>query len=66
MRGAEFQLILPSKDSSFTDRQLAQLGTIVIRLLRLSDSTLKAEYFLDSKYLILKKKTLKAVVTVSP
>lgn len=56
MRGAELQFILPSKDSSFTERQLAQLGTTVIRLLRRSDSTLKAEYFLDSKYLILKRR----------
>lgn len=34
-REAELQFLLPSKDSSFTERQLAQLGTIVFRLLRL-------------------------------
>lgn len=56
MRGAELHFILLSLDSSFAERQLAQLGTIVIRLLRLSDFTLKAECFLDSKYLIFKKK----------
>lgn len=50
-RGAGLQFILPSGDSSFAQSQLAQLGTRVIRFLRLSDSTVKAEYFLDGKYI---------------